>query len=145
MYIHVYSEMQIVILLMQAPKPEHVVETAVPKPGRKGTGKKEKVPEAKTSEIASKVLSDPLAEKLRQQRLNNCSVMRLSMTSLKAADAKEIAAVVTVIANEKLKAEKEANAGKKKQGTKKKQLHVDRADDDYAAGGYDDVDDYDFM
>lgn len=40
------------------------------------------------------------------------------MTSLKAADAKDIASSVTAIANEKLKAEKEANAGKKKQGKK---------------------------
>ena len=38
------------------------------------------------------------------------------MTSLKAADAKEVASSVSVIANEKLKAEKEA-AGKKKTGT----------------------------
>lgn len=38
------------------------------------------------------------------------------MTSLKAADAKDIASSVTAIANEKLKAEKEANAGKKKLG-----------------------------
>lgn len=38
------------------------------------------------------------------------------MTSLKAADAKEISSAVTAIANEKIKAEKEANAGKKKQG-----------------------------
>lgn len=45
------------------------------------------------------------------------AVMRLSMTSLKGADAKEIASSVTAIANEKLKAEKEANAGKKKTGT----------------------------
>lgn len=44
------------------------------------------------------------------------AVMRLSMTSLKAADAKEIASSVTAIANEKLKAEKEANTGKKKIG-----------------------------
>lgn len=44
------------------------------------------------------------------------SVMRLSMTSLKAADAKEVASSVTAIANEKLKAEKEAAAGKKKTG-----------------------------
>ena len=44
------------------------------------------------------------------------NVMRLSMTSLKAADAKEIASSVTAIANEKLKAEKEAAAGKKKTG-----------------------------
>ena len=42
--------------------------------------------------------------------------MRLSMTSLKASDAKEVASSVTAIANEKLKAEKEANAGKKKTG-----------------------------
>ena len=40
------------------------------------------------------------------------------MTSLKAADAKDIASSVTAIANEKLKAEKEATAGKKKQGKK---------------------------
>ena len=44
------------------------------------------------------------------------SVMRLSMTSLKGADAKEIASSITAIANEKIKAEKEANAGKKKTG-----------------------------
>lgn len=44
------------------------------------------------------------------------SVMRLSMTSLKASDAKEVASSVTAIANEKLKAEKEAAAGKKKTG-----------------------------
>ena len=42
--------------------------------------------------------------------------MRLSMTSLKASDAKEVASSVTAIANEKLKAEKEAAAGKKKTG-----------------------------
>lgn len=41
-------------------------------------------------------------------------VMRLSMSSLKGADAKEIASSVTAIANEKIKAEKEANASKKK-------------------------------
>lgn len=38
------------------------------------------------------------------------------MTTLKAADAKEIASSVSAIANEKLKAEKEANAGKRKTG-----------------------------
>lgn len=38
------------------------------------------------------------------------------MVSLKAADAKEVASSVTAIANERLKAEKEANAGKKKTG-----------------------------
>uniref|UniRef100_A0A803LWW2 Eukaryotic translation initiation factor 3 30 kDa subunit n=1 Tax=Chenopodium quinoa TaxID=63459 RepID=A0A803LWW2_CHEQI len=48
------------------------------------------------------------------------AVMRLSTTSLKAADAKEVASSVTAIANEKLKAEKEANAGKKKTGAPKR-------------------------
>ncbi|MCL7021406.1 hypothetical protein MKW94_030744, partial [Papaver nudicaule] len=42
------------------------------------------------------------------------SVMRLSMKSLKAAEVKEIGSSVMAIANEKLKAEKEATAGKKK-------------------------------
>lgn len=41
--------------------------------------------------------------------------MRHAMTSLKAADAKEVASSVSVIANEKLKAEKETT-GKKKAG-----------------------------
>ena len=44
------------------------------------------------------------------------NVMRLSMTPLKGADAKEISSSVTAIANEKIKAEKEAAAGKKKGG-----------------------------
>ena len=44
------------------------------------------------------------------------SVMRLSLTSLKGADAKEVASSITAIANEKIKAEKEANASKKKTG-----------------------------
>jgi translation initiation factor 3 subunit J len=44
------------------------------------------------------------------------NVMRLSMTSLKGADAKEISSSITAIANEKIKAEKEAAAGKKKGG-----------------------------
>ncbi|RVW53492.1 Eukaryotic translation initiation factor 3 subunit J [Vitis vinifera] len=68
------------------------------------------------------------------------AVIRLSMTSLKAADAKEIASSVTAIANEKLKAEKEANTG-----AKKKQLHVDKPDDDVVVNAYDDIDDYDFI
>lgn len=38
------------------------------------------------------------------------------MTNLKAADAKEVSSSVTAISNEKIKAEKEANAGKKKSG-----------------------------
>ncbi|GFP97377.1 eukaryotic translation initiation factor 3 subunit j [Phtheirospermum japonicum] len=45
------------------------------------------------------------------------SVMRLSMVSLKGSDAKDVASSVTAIANEKIKVEKEANAGKKKTGT----------------------------
>lgn len=36
------------------------------------------------------------------------------MTAMKAADAKEVGSSVTALANEKIKAEKEANAGKKK-------------------------------
>lgn len=36
------------------------------------------------------------------------------MTTLKGQDAKEVASSITAIANEKIKAEKEANAGKKK-------------------------------
>lgn len=39
------------------------------------------------------------------------------MTNMKAADAKEISSSVNAIANEKLKLEKEAQAGKKKAGT----------------------------
>lgn len=73
------------------------------------------------------------------------AVMRLSLTSLKGADAKEVASSVTAIANEKIKAEKEANAGKKKTGGKKKQLHVGKPDDDVIVDGYDGYDDYDFM
>ncbi|CAL0323887.1 unnamed protein product [Lupinus luteus] len=74
------------------------------------------------------------------------AVMRLSMTSLKGADAKDIASSVTAIANEKIKAEKEANAGKKKTGGKKKQLTVDKPDEDFVpADRYDALDDYDFM
>lgn len=133
------------------------------------------------------------------------------MTSLKAADAKDVASSITAIANEKLKAEKEAAAGKKKTGKlfllsflfsiitspvlspllllvaimssfawsgrsgaestvgitlcswkvivkltnwflncicsggKKKQLHVDKPDDDIVVDTYDALDDYDFM
>ncbi|WCJ41947.1 Eukaryotic translation initiation factor 3 subunit J [Euphorbia peplus] len=73
------------------------------------------------------------------------AVMRESMTAMKAADAKEVASSITAIANEKLKAEKEANAGKKKTAGKKKQLHVDKPDDDLVVAGYDALDDYDFM
>lgn len=57
------------ILLMQAPKAEETVQATASKTGRKAAGKKEKLPEAKTSEISNEVLADPVAEKLRQQRL----------------------------------------------------------------------------
>ncbi|XP_058075192.1 uncharacterized protein LOC131223727 [Magnolia sinica] len=178
----------------QVPKPQPAAEKAVPKSTGKGAGKKEK------PVVVDEVLEDPVAEKLRQQRLveeadykstaelfakqgdeksldnfipkseNDFleyaelvshklrpyeksfhyigllkAVMRLSMTSMKAADAKEVASSITAIANEKLKAEKEANAGKKKQAAKKKQLHVDKPDDEAVVDGYDALDDYDFM
>ena len=42
--------------------------------------------------------------------------MRLSVTNMKAADVKDVASSVTAIANEKLKAEKEVAAGRKKTG-----------------------------
>ncbi|KAI4321235.1 hypothetical protein MLD38_034641 [Melastoma candidum] len=71
-------------------------------------------------------------------------VMRLSMSSLKVSDAKEVASSVNAIANEKLKAEKEATK-KKTTGAKKKQLHMDKPDDDLVANTYDAADDYDFM
>jgi translation initiation factor 3 subunit J len=73
------------------------------------------------------------------------AVMRLSISNLKAAEAKEVASSVTAIANEKLKTEKEANAGKKKSGAKKKQLILDKADDDAVISAYDVGDEYDFM
>ncbi|KAJ0985362.1 hypothetical protein J5N97_003718 [Dioscorea zingiberensis] len=186
-----------------APKPAPSLEKTVPKTDGKAAGKKiesqQKVTEV--TQVADEVLTDPVAEKLRQQRLveeadfkstaelfakkghdksiDNFipksesdfleyaelishklrpyeksfhyigllkAVMRHCMTSLKAADAKEIASSVTALANEKLKIEKEANAGKKKHGAKKKQLHVGKPDDDMVVGAYDDVgDDYDFM
>eukprot|EP00262_Sarcandra_glabra_P009114 TRINITY_DN2311_c0_g1_i3.p1 TRINITY_DN2311_c0_g1~~TRINITY_DN2311_c0_g1_i3.p1 ORF type:complete len:199 (+),score=67.00 TRINITY_DN2311_c0_g1_i3:182-778(+) len=152
----------------QAPKPEPPAQKPVPKAGGKVGGKKEK---EKPLEVANEELADPVAEKLRQQRLveeadykattelfgkrsdeNSLdnfipksesdfleyaelishklrpyeksfhyigllkAVMRLSMTSMKAADAKDVASSVSAIANEKLKAEKDANTGKKKQG-----------------------------
>ncbi|XP_022141435.1 eukaryotic translation initiation factor 3 subunit J-like [Momordica charantia] len=181
------------------PEPAPVVKPppeAVPKkPAAKTTEKKGKI-----VEVAPQQPLDPLAEKLRQQRLVEEAdyksttelfkkrgdektlenfipksesdfleyaelvshkllpyeksfhyinllkdVIRLSMASLKAADAKDVASSVTALANEKLKAEKEANAGKKKTAVKKKQLHVEKADDDLVVNSYDDIDDYDFM
>ncbi|XVF28261.1 hypothetical protein REPUB_Repub15cG0014500 [Reevesia pubescens] len=180
------------------PPPPHVVkapeEKAPKKAAAKATEKKGKTIEAPKEEPL-----DPVAEKLRQQRLveeadyrsttelfakkgddktlDNFipksesdfleyaelishklrpyeksyhyiallkAVMRLSMTSLKAADAKDIASSITAIANEKLKAEKEATS-KKKTGGKKKQLLVDKPDDDLVVNAYDGMDEYDFM
>ncbi|KAK8940392.1 hypothetical protein KSP39_PZI010437 [Platanthera zijinensis] len=193
----------------KAPKKESIGEKKTEtkpktgsKPAKVDASKKSKVAETLKNE-ASEVLDDPVAEKLRQQRLveeadyrsttelfaktkkgdekslDNFipksesdfmeyaellshkirvhersyhyigllkAVMRLSMASLKAADAKEIASSVTAISNEKIKAEKEINAGKKKQGARKKQLMVDKPDDDIISGTYDNAaDDYDFM
>ncbi|XP_065636046.1 uncharacterized protein LOC136070265 [Quercus suber] len=71
-------------------------------------------------------------------------VMRLSMSTLKAADAKDVASSVTAIANEKLNAEKEANAGKKK-APRKKPFLVDKPNDEMVVTSYDALDDYDFM
>eukprot|EP00244_Chara_vulgaris_P013421 TRINITY_DN761_c0_g1_i1.p1 TRINITY_DN761_c0_g1~~TRINITY_DN761_c0_g1_i1.p1 ORF type:complete len:225 (+),score=80.25 TRINITY_DN761_c0_g1_i1:608-1282(+) len=73
------------------------------------------------------------------------AIMRLATVSLKAADTKDLGAALSVITNEKVKAEKDS-AAKKKAGPKKKQLHIEKADDDdYRHGGYVDNDDYDFM
>ncbi|XP_004300197.1 PREDICTED: eukaryotic translation initiation factor 3 subunit J-like isoform 1 [Fragaria vesca subsp. vesca] len=149
-----------------APAPKAPAEKAPRKPAAKAAEKKGKAVEVEKEESL-----DPLAEKLRQQRLveeadykatkelfstrgeekniDNFipksesdfleyaelishklrpfeksfhyigllkAVMRLSMTSLKGADAKDVASSITAIANEKIKAEKEANAGKKKTG-----------------------------
>ncbi|XP_010271907.1 PREDICTED: eukaryotic translation initiation factor 3 subunit J-like [Nelumbo nucifera] len=178
-----------------APKPEPPVEKIPKKSAVKPSENKGKTAEVKVEEPL-----DPVAEKLRQQRLveeadyksttelfakrgdektldnfipkseNDFleyaelvsyklrpyeksfhyitllkTVMRLSMTALKAADAKEVASSITAIANEKLKAEKEANAGKKKTGVKKKQLHIEKQVDDVVVDTYDALDDYDFM
>ncbi|XP_074558043.1 uncharacterized protein LOC141813935 [Curcuma longa] len=149
---------------MQVPKPEQAAKTTASKAAVKSAGKKDKLPEAKTPDVADEVLADPFAEKLRQQRLVEESdykstaelfarkgdqktldnfipmseddfleyaellsykicpyeksfhyigllkaILRLSMTSLRAADAKEVVASASAIANEKLKAEKEVS------------------------------------
>ncbi|XP_022991178.1 eukaryotic translation initiation factor 3 subunit J-like isoform X1 [Cucurbita maxima] len=179
------------------PAPAPVVkpppEAASKKPAAKTIEKK-----GKTSEVEPEQPLDPLAEKLRQQRLVEEAdyksttdlfkksgdektldnfipksdsdfleyaelishklrpyeksfhyinllkdVIRLSMTSLKAADAKEVASSVTALANERLKAEKDTS--KKKTAVKKKQLHVEKAVDDMIVNSFDDIDEYDFM
>uniref|UniRef100_A0A0E0L497 Uncharacterized protein n=1 Tax=Oryza punctata TaxID=4537 RepID=A0A0E0L497_ORYPU len=53
---------------------------------------------------------------------------KLAVASLTSTSVKEIASSMTTVANEKLKAEKEADAGKKKPGQKKKRLHVNKAE-----------------
>ncbi|XP_073058676.1 uncharacterized protein [Primulina eburnea] len=73
------------------------------------------------------------------------AVMRLSLTSLRGADAKEVASSVTAVANEKIKAEKEASGSKKKVGKKKQLQHVGKPDDDVVTDAYDDYDGYDFL
>ncbi|KAJ0260604.1 hypothetical protein HA466_0067850 [Hirschfeldia incana] len=70
------------------------------------------------------------------------SVIRLSVANMKSADVKDLAASVSAIGNEKGKAERDAAAGKKKTG-KKKQLHVDKPDDDLVSGPYGAMDDDD--
>lgn len=181
--------------LDQAPVVKPPPENAPNKSAAKSTEKK-----GKTVQVLNEEKLDPLAEKLRQQRLveeadfrstaelfgkkddeksldsfipksesdfleyaelisNKLrpfeksyhyihllkAVMRLSMTSMKAADAKEVSTSVSAIANEKIKAEKEANTGKKKTAGKKKQLHVGKPGDDLEGDSYDALDDYDFM
>lgn len=74
--------------------------------------------------------------------------IRKATASLSTKDAKELSATMSAISNEKLKVEKEATAGKKKGGTKKQQLKVDREEDDEFSGGAVSRgvdDDYDFM
>ncbi|KAL0310675.1 UNVERIFIED_CONTAM: hypothetical protein Sangu_2362200 [Sesamum angustifolium] len=182
------------------PAPAPKAELPAPEKASKKTAVKSVEKKGKAVEVAKEAPLDPIAEKLRQQRLveeadykstaelfakkgdektldnfipktesdfleyaelvaNKLrpfeksyhyigllkAVMRLSLTSLKGADAKEVASSVTAIANEKIKAEKEANAGKKKTGGKKKQLHVGKQEDDVVADTFDDYDDYDFM
>ncbi|KAK9147357.1 hypothetical protein Scep_006114 [Stephania cephalantha] len=178
-----------------APVPPPATEKSTKKPAVAAKDKK-----GKTAEVKQEETLDPLAEKLRQQRLVEeadykattelfgkkgdeksldsfipksesdfleyaelishkllpyeksyhyigllKAVLRLSTANLKAADAKEVSSSMAAIANEKLKAEKEANAGKKKIGVKKKQLNVDKLQDDAVVSTYDALDDYDFM
>ncbi|XP_009606393.1 uncharacterized protein [Nicotiana tomentosiformis] len=184
-------------LLRQAPKPDLPVEKASNKAAAKSREEKGKEVVVDREEVPL----DPVAEKLRQQRLVEEAdyrstaelfakkggddktldsfipksesdfleyaelishklrpyeksyhyigllkdVMRLSMTALNGQDANEVSKSVNTISNEKIKEEKEANTSKKKTGAKKKQLQVDRADDDAVINAYDGYDDYDFM
>eukprot|EP00898_Chlorokybus_atmophyticus_P004693 jgi/Chlat1/5224/Chrsp33S05190 len=71
------------------------------------------------------------------------SLMRKATTNMKSEEVKTQASSLTVIANEKQKAEKAATGSKKKAPAKKKVLNVDSFDDDRFT--VDDTDDYDFM
>eukprot|EP00271_Cylindrocystis_brebissonii_P011673 TRINITY_DN29578_c0_g1_i1.p1 TRINITY_DN29578_c0_g1~~TRINITY_DN29578_c0_g1_i1.p1 ORF type:complete len:225 (+),score=81.45 TRINITY_DN29578_c0_g1_i1:326-1000(+) len=158
----------------------------------------------KEAAVADEVLTDPLAEKMRQQRLVEESDFKLmkemiggkseelkslddfipkteaeflqyselvagkltafnksfhymamvkafvrkATVSLTAAETKDLNLAMGVILNDKLKAEKEAEKGKKKAVTKKSaaKLKVDKADDFDGDSGYSNAqDDYDFM
>ncbi|GAQ79880.1 Translation initiation factor 3 subunit J [Klebsormidium nitens] len=178
---------------------EEVKETSADKPAAAAKPKKDKKPKAAPKD---ETLADPVAEKLRQQRLVEESdfkatkelfggdkeerslegfipkteadyleyatlvaekvtpfqksfhyltmlkqLSRVASEPLKGADVKDLASALTVLANEKLKAEKAAEKGGTKAKAKaKRELKVDAADNDYgAAGTYDDPDGYDFM
>ncbi|KAB5516793.1 hypothetical protein DKX38_027441 [Salix brachista] len=87
------------------------------------------------------------------------AIMRLSVTAMKAADAKEVSASVTAIANEKIKLRKKPTLAKRSKlvkwnhwfrkgkifSGKRKQLHADKPEDDLVVNPYDTLDDYDFM
>ncbi|KAF9617767.1 hypothetical protein IFM89_038529 [Coptis chinensis] len=143
-------------------EPEPSAPKSIKKAGAKSTESKGKAVVEEKEEVL-----DPVAEKLRQQRLVEEADYKSTTElfarkekfplhksteghneivndALKGAEAKEVASSITAIVNEKIKAEKEATAGKKKPA-KKKQVLVDKPDDDLAASGYEALDDYDFM
>lgn len=55
---------------MQAPKPELAANATDSKTDVKIAGKKDKLAEAKTADVAVEVLADSVTEKLHQQRLS---------------------------------------------------------------------------
>ncbi|GLT73537.1 hypothetical protein SLA2020_453880 [Shorea laevis] len=149
------------------PEAKPPAEKAPKKPAVKATEKK-----VKTVKVVKEEAVDPVAEKLRQQRLveeaDYKSTQELfskrdddktldNFIPKSESDFLEYAELIShkLRTHEKsyhyigllkaLKAEKEANAGKKKTGPKKRQILVDKPDDDLAAGGYDALDDYEFM
>ncbi|XP_024364290.1 uncharacterized protein [Physcomitrium patens] len=71
------------------------------------------------------------------------ALVRHSVKNLTATHTKELASSIAVIANEKLR---DAEAGRKQKGPKKKQLLVDKPDEDsYSPDAYDDIYDRDYM